>query len=345
MVVNVLAVRRDSVVPPALIQGLEVRLGEDRFQEACDLVRADSSLLARVLAAGLPQLAAGDEKAAAAMEEFGALESIKMHARLGHVWLIAQLSPLFGLLGTVDGLIAAFEAIVRKGTTPRPIDLAGGIGTALVATPVGLGSPSWPLPSTRSCSAGQIVFWPRPAFSPSISPSGLPRRETIKSPLPPVERASARAYAVRFAIRRRPHAERLPLLGSAVAGIAHAGHGLLSLSREEESLRLPTSTQPRPPRTLESPAIAVGLSRQGAVTLAGQPIAEGDLAAAWQRERGALRLLGFEPSQATVVVRADPDVPTDKVQRLIETARRPASPTRAQAWRVRARKRSERAKP
>ena len=41
MVVNVLAVRRDSVVPPALIQGLEVRLGEDRFQEACDLVRAD----------------------------------------------------------------------------------------------------------------------------------------------------------------------------------------------------------------------------------------------------------------------------------------------------------------
>ena len=38
------------------------------------------------------------------------------------------------------------------------------------------------------------------------------------------------------------------------------------------------------------------------------------------RERAALRLLGFEPGQATVVVRADPDVPTDKVQRLIETA-------------------------
>ena len=95
-------------------------------------------MLARVLAAGLPQLAAGDEKAAAAMEEFGSLESIKMHARLGYVWLIAQLAPLLGLLGTVNGLIAAFEAIVRKGATPRPIDLAGGIGTALVATAVGL---------------------------------------------------------------------------------------------------------------------------------------------------------------------------------------------------------------
>ena len=144
MVVNVLAVRRDSVVPLALIQGLEVRLGENRFQEAGDLVRADRSVLARVLAAGLTQLAADHEymapdgKAAAAMEEFGSLESIKMHARLGYVWLIAQLAPLLGLLGTVNGLIAAFEAIVRKGATPQPSDLAGGIGTALVATAVGL---------------------------------------------------------------------------------------------------------------------------------------------------------------------------------------------------------------
>ncbi len=54
--------------------------------------------------------------------------------------------------------------------------------------------------------------------------------------------------------------------------------------------------------------------------LAGQGIADGALAAAWQRERGALRVLGFEPSQATVIVRADPDVATDKVQQLIETA-------------------------
>ena len=138
MVINVLAVRRDSIVPSALIQGMELRLGEDRFQEACDLVRADSSILAHVLAAGLPQLAAGDEKAAAAMEEFGSLEGIKMHARLGYVWLIAQLAPLFGLLGTVNGLMVAFETIVRKDTTLRPIDLAGGIGTALVATAVGL---------------------------------------------------------------------------------------------------------------------------------------------------------------------------------------------------------------
>jgi biopolymer transport protein ExbB len=143
MVMNVLAVRRDSIAPPGLIQALELRLGDDRFSEACELVRGDRSFLGRVLAAGLPPLSTGDAKTAlakatTAMEEFGSLESIKLHSRLGYVWLIAQLAPLFGLLGTIDGLIAAFDAIVHKGATPRPIDLAGGIGTALVATAVGL---------------------------------------------------------------------------------------------------------------------------------------------------------------------------------------------------------------
>ena len=143
MVTNVLAVRRDSIAPPGLIQALELRLGDDCFTEACELVRGDRSFLARVLAAGLPMITSGDAKTAlvkstAAMEEFGSRESIKLHARLGYVWLIAQLAPLFGLLGTIDGLVAAFDAIVRKGAAPRPIDLAGGIGTALVATAVAL---------------------------------------------------------------------------------------------------------------------------------------------------------------------------------------------------------------
>ena len=98
----------------------------------------------------------------------------------------------------------------------------------------------------------------------------------------------------------------LPLLGvSLLPALLVLAMACFSLSREEESVRLPTGTLPRPPMVRETPTIAVRLSRQGAVTLAGQAIADDDLAAAWQRERGALRLLGFEPSQATVVVRAD----------------------------------------
>jgi biopolymer transport protein ExbD len=130
----------------------------------------------------------------------------------------------------------------------------------------------------------------------------------------------------------------MPLLGvSLLPGLLVLTMTCLSLSHEEQSLRLPTATLPRPPLIRETPTIAVQLSQQGVVTLAGEAIADDALATVWQRERGALRLLGFEPSQAMVVVRADRDVPTDKVQRLIEQAQqcgfsqsvlRPAEPAK-----------------
>ncbi len=130
----------------------------------------------------------------------------------------------------------------------------------------------------------------------------------------------------------------MPLLGvSLLPGLLVLAMACLSLSHEEQSLRLPAATLPRPPLIGETPTISVQLSQQGAVTLAGEAIADDALATVWQRERGALRLLGFEPSQAMVVVRADRDVPTDKVQRLIEAAQqcgfsqsvlRPAEPAK-----------------
>ena len=108
----------------------------------------------------------------------------------------------------------------------------------------------------------------------------------------------------------------LPLLGVSLLGVLPVlVMACFALSREEQSVRLPTSTLPRPPVVRERPAISLRISQQGAVTVGGQTIADDDVAAAWQHECGALRLLGFRPSQATVVVRADPDVPIDRVQR------------------------------
>jgi biopolymer transport protein ExbD len=113
----------------------------------------------------------------------------------------------------------------------------------------------------------------------------------------------------------------LPLLGVALLpALLVLAMVCFSLSREEETIRLPRGTLPRPPMVRDTPTIEVRLSRQGAVTLAGQAIADDAFAAAWQREQEALRVLGFKPSQATVVVRADPELPIDKVQQLIEKA-------------------------
>jgi biopolymer transport protein ExbB len=138
LVMNVLAVWRDNVIPLALVQGVQAHLAEKHAQEACELIKSDSSFLGRVLSVGVSRLPAGCDAAIAAMEETGSYETMKMEQRLGYVALIAQIAPLVGLLGTVDGLLAAFEVIAHKDVSSRPSDLAAGIGTALVATIVGL---------------------------------------------------------------------------------------------------------------------------------------------------------------------------------------------------------------
>ncbi|MEM8937609.1 MAG: MotA/TolQ/ExbB proton channel family protein [Pseudomonadota bacterium] len=51
---------------------------------------------------------------------------------------VAQLAPLLGLLGTVIGMIEAFQALQEAGSQVDPSDLAGGIWVALMTTAAGL---------------------------------------------------------------------------------------------------------------------------------------------------------------------------------------------------------------
>jgi biopolymer transport protein ExbB len=52
--------------------------------------------------------------------------------------LIGTIAPLLGLLGTVIGMIAAFQAMQEAGAAVVPADLAGGIWEALLATAAGM---------------------------------------------------------------------------------------------------------------------------------------------------------------------------------------------------------------
>jgi biopolymer transport protein ExbB len=134
----VLDLRRDQMVPGLLVQGFEALVEEKRYQEAFELARIDNSFLGKILAAGMAALSSGYDKAKSAMETAGAEENLKLEQRLGYVALIAQIGPMFGLLGTVDGMVMAFDVIAHSDTTPKPSELAQGIGTALVTTVVGL---------------------------------------------------------------------------------------------------------------------------------------------------------------------------------------------------------------
>lgn len=137
-VMNLLAARREAMIPQELVDGFEQKLNEKEFQAAYDLARADESVLGQILSAGLAKLSRGYSKAIEGMQEVGEEESMKLEHRLSYMALIGNLAPMVGLFGTVQGMITSFQVIATGGSTPKPSELAGGISTALFTTLVGL---------------------------------------------------------------------------------------------------------------------------------------------------------------------------------------------------------------
>ena len=105
----------------------------DRHIEAL----AHNSPLGRVLAAGLANREMGREIMKEAIEDTGRHVVHELERFLGTLGTIAAISPLLGLLGTVTGMIQAFDAISSEGVGDPQV-LAGGIGTALITTAAGL---------------------------------------------------------------------------------------------------------------------------------------------------------------------------------------------------------------
>ena len=75
------------------------------------------------------------------MEEAALSEVPKLEKNLNLLATLAHVSPLIGLLGTVTGMVQAFQVIQEKATALNPVspgDLAGGIWEALLTTVGGL---------------------------------------------------------------------------------------------------------------------------------------------------------------------------------------------------------------
>ncbi len=96
-----------------------------------------SSQLGRILAAGLSNSRHGRDVMKDSIEEAASQVVHEMERYVGLLGTIAAVTPLLGLLGTVFGMIAVFNAIMLEGTG-NPGILAGGISQALITTAAGL---------------------------------------------------------------------------------------------------------------------------------------------------------------------------------------------------------------
>ena len=130
--------RRDVLVPPEVLGHVESLFEDEEFEEAYHLCEASPSILSAVVAAGLEKIEDGYGQMESTMTEVLEMEATKLHQKVGYLSLIANLSPMMGLLGTVLGMIGAFNTIASSTTAPNPKQLGGDISIALGTTFLGL---------------------------------------------------------------------------------------------------------------------------------------------------------------------------------------------------------------
>ena len=129
--------QQKKVIPPKLLTNVRDLVEKGKISEARALCDADSSPIAKILAAALNTAYATKEELKEAVEEAGKLEIRLLEKRVGILGVIAAIGPLLGLLGTVTGMIRTFEVISIIGTGDAG-KLAGVISEALITTEFGL---------------------------------------------------------------------------------------------------------------------------------------------------------------------------------------------------------------
>ncbi|MBC5799772.1 MAG: MotA/TolQ/ExbB proton channel family protein [Candidatus Eremiobacteraeota bacterium] len=121
----------------ALLRALGQRIATDDIPGAVQQCRKTSGMLPRILEFGLQR---GEKNRADITDalSIALMENLNLLERnLGVIGTIAVIAPFVGLLGTVLGIIKAFQDIALKGNS-TPAVVAAGVGEALVTTAAGL---------------------------------------------------------------------------------------------------------------------------------------------------------------------------------------------------------------
>lgn len=124
----------------ALLSEVEEAAREGRIDEAMDIAASTPGPTAAILMAGLKRIRQGTVRKGEvdqAVNTTGTIELGFLERGLVILATIANVAPLMGFLGTVAGMILAFDAIAKAGNVD-PSLVAGGIKVALLTTAAGL---------------------------------------------------------------------------------------------------------------------------------------------------------------------------------------------------------------
>lgn len=132
-----LALRRGRVIQPAVLRILDSYQSEDEAAHALALCQRNGGAFARIIEEILAHRRLGHAQSVESMRAVGRSQVGRLERGLTVLEIVAAISPLLGLMGTVLGMVTIFEAITESGLG-NPRVLADGIGKALITTIAGL---------------------------------------------------------------------------------------------------------------------------------------------------------------------------------------------------------------
>ncbi|MCP4250311.1 MAG: MotA/TolQ/ExbB proton channel family protein [bacterium] len=137
-VARLLAIRYSTQCPEELWLEIEEHLGQGRLAPAAELAASDPSALARVLDAVFKETDRSAPSLKQRLDDASAEQLVRLRQRVSGIGLITAVAPMMGLLGTVSGMIRAFETMSTSESAPDHAQLAGAISEALITTYLGL---------------------------------------------------------------------------------------------------------------------------------------------------------------------------------------------------------------
>ena len=120
-----------------VLRDVDALVAEGRIGEAVETAENSKTPAGRILAEGLRRADEGTERVIKSIENAGLIEMAKLERGLVVLATVSTVAPLLGFLGTVVGMIQAFQAIELAGEV-EATTVAAGIKVALITTAAGL---------------------------------------------------------------------------------------------------------------------------------------------------------------------------------------------------------------
>ncbi|HOW71325.1 MAG TPA: MotA/TolQ/ExbB proton channel family protein [Phycisphaerae bacterium] len=132
-------IRRGTQAPASLARALAAAARQGQSRGILEITREETNMLGQAVYAGVSQIGSGFEVAMGAVVETVDEQVGRLLRRIEYLSVIGNVAPMIGLLGTVVGMIQAFNRIFAAGGgVPEASKLVGDIAIALVNTFWGL---------------------------------------------------------------------------------------------------------------------------------------------------------------------------------------------------------------